>query len=162
MSGSRRPPARSGTILPQSALETLLAGSAGDTLRRAYWLETLDRLLRPQLPPDVASHARLGNVRQRQLVFLVDAPVWHTRLRMATPALLEAARGIGLEVDGVIIKPRTPLPTAPQAPLPPPRPGTRQQLAAILALLEADTTPAPPSVGKTPSSQNGRSGITGS
>jgi len=89
-----------------------LSGTSADPIRRALWLDALDQRLRPCLPPSLAAHARLANVTGAQattgagmagvklaglkLVFLVDSPVWHARLRLATPELLDAARSIGL------------------------------------------------------------------
>jgi len=83
-------------------------------LRRARWLDAVDQLLRPHLPPGVAAHARLANVRGNRLVFVVDAPVWHAKLRLATHTLIDAARSVGLEVDALGIK----LTTQPLQPLP--------------------------------------------
>ncbi|MCR6497351.1 DUF721 domain-containing protein [Thermomonas sp. S9] len=73
-------------------------------MRRAQWLAAVDQLLRPHLPAGLAAHARLANVRGRRLVFLVDAPAWHARLRLASPGLIDAARSLGLEVEAVGIK----------------------------------------------------------
>lgn len=110
-------------------------------MRRALWLDAVDQLLRPHLPPGSAAHARLANVRGDKLVFVVDAPVWHARLRLAAPALIDAARSIGLEVNDMGVRTTT----APLRPLPPatarrtPMSATGQsELAAALALLRSD------------------------
>ena len=100
MPGSRSTPPSG----PRGALQALLTDPAGDTLRRAQWLDTLDQLLRPHLPPELAAHARLANVRGDRLVFIVDSPVWHARLRLATPALIDAARSVGLDVAGLSVR----------------------------------------------------------
>lgn len=76
-------------------------------MRRALWLEAVDLRLRPYLPQPLAAHAQLANVDRGRLVFLVDAPVWHARLRMVAPQLLDAARSLGLEVSSLAIKIRT-------------------------------------------------------
>lgn len=73
-------------------------------MRHALKLDALDRELRPLLPPQLASHVRLANVAGDRLVFLVDSPVWHARLRLAADELLDAARSIGLEVRDIAIK----------------------------------------------------------
>ena len=73
-------------------------------MRHALRLDALDRELRPLLPPQLAPHVRLANVAGDRLVFLVDSPVWHARLRLAADELLDAARSIGLEVRDVAIK----------------------------------------------------------
>ncbi len=100
---------------PQAALDALLAGAAGgNPIRRAMWLDELDRRLRPLLPPSLAAHARLANIDGGKLVFVVDSPVWHARLRLAANDLLNAARSIGLDVTQVVVK-TTVQPPAPRA-----------------------------------------------
>lgn len=89
---------------PQVALDALLGGEAGDPIRRALWLEALDLQLRPCLPVGLAAHARLANIDRGRLVYLVDAPVWHARLRLAATDVLDAARSIGLEVTDLVVK----------------------------------------------------------
>lgn len=102
MSNSRsRPPGPRG---PQDALGALLAGDSGNPIRRAMQLDALDHLLRPHLPPSLAAHARLANINGAKLVFVVDSPVWHARMRLAAPALLDAARSAGLQVTEVVAK----------------------------------------------------------
>ena len=137
---------------PRTALDALLAGKTGGTLRRARWLDAVDQLLRPALPVGVNAHARLANVRGSTLVFVADAPVWHAKLRLATPELIAAARSIGLEVDAVTIKlatrPWQPHP-ATVAPRPPPSAASQKGLAAALALLRAPTAEDAGSLHKT-------------
>ncbi|QNP41343.1 DUF721 domain-containing protein [Lysobacter solisilvae (ex Woo and Kim 2020)] len=89
---------------PQPALDALLAEPAGDPIRRALWLDGLDRQLRPLLPPMLAPHARLANFERGRLVFVVDAPVWRAKLRLAAPELLDAAQSIGLEATELVVK----------------------------------------------------------
>jgi hypothetical protein len=96
---------------PRVALEALLTGATADPIRRALWLDALDQRLRPHLPPSLAAHVRLANVNGVQLVFLVDAPVWHARLRLATAELLDAARSVGLDVREVVIRTATHAPS---------------------------------------------------
>lgn len=133
---------RSGSSrLPREALDALFAGSAADPLRRALWLDTLERQLRPHLPPALAAHARFANVQGRKLVFVVDSPVWHARLRLASADLLDAARSVGLECDAVVVRtttaPLRPEPPAPRRPRPM-SPGTREALRAALDSLGVD------------------------
>lgn len=80
---------------------------SGDPLRRALWLDALDRQLRPYLPSSLAGRCRLANVKDEQLVFLVDSPVWHAKLRLAEQQLIDAARSIGLTVTRVTVKTAT-------------------------------------------------------
>ena len=143
MPGSRSapPPGATPPAGPRAALDALLAGSAGDTLRRARWLDAVDQLLRPHLPPMLAAHARLANVRAGKLVFVVDAPVWHARLRLAAPALVDAARSVGLDVADVAVRTTSePLrpqlrPAKPRAPM---SAAAQSELEAALALLRSD------------------------
>ncbi|WP_242112274.1 DUF721 domain-containing protein [Luteimonas aquatica] len=133
MSDSRsRPPDRS--AVPRAALDALLAEPAGDPLRRALWLDELDRRLRPLLAPPLAAHARLANVDGAKLVFVTDSPVWHAKLRLAADTLLDAARSIGLDVSKVTVK------TATRSSAPPaqgPRPAKPMSAHAREALREA-------------------------
>lgn len=138
-----RPP-RSPSV-PRAALDALLADPAGNPLRRAAWLEELDRRLRPRLPPLVAAHARLANVDRDRLVFVVDAPVWQARVRLAAVEVIEAAQSLGLKVSVVVAK--VALPPLHSQPSPTARPisaAAQQGLRDALALLrESSTTPAP-------------------
>lgn len=141
MPDSRPTPTPAPSAGPRAALEALLAGPSGGTLRRALWLDAVDQLLRPHLPPELAAHTRLANVRGDKLVFVVNAPVWHARLRLATPGLIDIARSIGLEVNDVRVKTTTaPLrPTPPATAHRPPVSATAQSgLATALALLRTE------------------------
>jgi len=73
-------------------------------IRRARWLDTLGRHLHAHLPSPLNQHARLTNIQDDALVYLVDSPIWHTRLRLSSEILLNAARGIGLEVSSLRIR----------------------------------------------------------
>ncbi|WP_353101727.1 DUF721 domain-containing protein [Stenotrophomonas lactitubi] len=96
---------------PKPALDVVMADKSGNPLRRAMWLDALDRQLRPQLPPPLRSRCRLANVDGEHLVFLVESPVWHAKLRLAEAQLLDAARSIGLKATRVTIKTASPTPT---------------------------------------------------
>lgn len=124
---------------PKQALDALMQGAAGDPVRRAMWLDALDQRLRVCLPPSLAAHARLANVSGDRLVFLVDGPVWHAKLRMAGPQLLDAARSLGLEVTTLAIRVGTPASVpgaaAPQAA----KPLSAEAQRALQAALEHDT-----------------------
>ena len=113
MSDYRSPPSPPS---PQDALDVLMAAPAGNTLRRALWLDSVDRRLRPHLPHSLAAHARLANYeRGGRLVFVVDAPVWRAKMRLAAPELLDAARSIGLDAAELIVKTTTPVTASPQS-----------------------------------------------
>lgn len=79
------------------------------------WLDELDQRLRPLLPPSLAAHARLANYERGRLVFVVDAPVWRAKVRLAAPELLDAARSIGLDAAELIVKTTTPTTASPQS-----------------------------------------------
>lgn len=150
MPGSRSTPPEAGAAAPagpRAALDALLADAAGNPVRRAMWLDAVDQLLRPFLPPVVAAHARLANVRGDRLVFVVDAPAWHARVRLATRELVDAARSVGLDVAGVSVRttlqPLRPLPPAarsakPNASAAHPSRLEAAHLEAALALLRSD------------------------
>jgi hypothetical protein len=89
---------------PVAALDAVMKGKSGNPLRRAMWLDELDSALRPYLPPPLAGQCRLANVDGEHLVFLVQSPLWHARLRLAENTLIDAARSIGLKVTRVTIK----------------------------------------------------------
>ena len=109
MSRSRsNSPTTRGPNGPQVAIDALLGGETSDPgkacLRRALWLEALDLQLRPCLPPGLAAHVRLANIDRGRLVYLVDAAVWHARMRLAATDILDAARSFGLEVTDLVVK----------------------------------------------------------
>lgn len=138
---SKDRPARSPSV-PQPALDALLAAPAGNPIRRALWLDELDRRLRPHLPPLVAAHARLANVDRDRLVLVVDAPVWQARVRLATEDILKAARSVGLVASVVVVKVGSPpLRSQPSPTVRPMSDAAREALRSALASL-ADA-PAP-------------------
>jgi hypothetical protein len=103
--------------------------------------------LRPLLPPTLAPHARLANFERGRLVFIVDAPVWRAKLRLAGPELLDAARSIGLEATELVIRTTVSSPADPVSP-PQANPRTRPMsktardaLQAALASLQKPDVP---------------------
>lgn len=121
MSRSRPPTSPPTSGGPKEALAALLGADASDpgthSLRRALWLDALDQQLRPRLPPGLAAHARLANIDRGRLVYLVDAPVWHARMRLAATELLDAARSLGLEANDLVVRTATgPLGLRPSSP----------------------------------------------
>ncbi len=110
---------------------------AGNPIRRALWLDGLDRRLRPCLPPSLAAHARLANFERGRLVYVVDAPVWRAKLRLAAPELLDAARSIGLDAAEFVVKTTIPPPAAaPARKAKPMSAATQAALRAALASLD--------------------------
>ncbi len=129
---------------PQAPLDALLGDAAFDPLRRALWLDALDQRLRPCLPPALAAHVRLANLDGGRLVFVVDAPVWHAKLRLAAPEVLDAARSLGLGVTELVVKVTT-SPAAPQQRVDPkvrPMSAAAQEdlRAALASLKDPDAT----------------------
>jgi len=114
-SDSKPRPRKGGPSTPRAALDALLAEPAGGPVRRAIWLDELDQRFRPLLPPSLAAHARLANFERGRLVFVVDAPVWRAKMRLAAPELLDAARSIGLDAAELIVKTTTPVIASPQS-----------------------------------------------
>ena len=98
--------------------------------------------VRALLPPDLRSHCLGASREADQLTLVTEAPVWATRLRFATPALLVdyAQRGDPLTRIQIRIAP----PTAPAAvadvPAPVTRPGpdVATHLEAVAASLGDD------------------------
>ena len=144
MSDFKYKPAKSSRLpsTPTAALDALLAVPAGDTIRRALWLDELDRRLRPLLPFPLDAHARLANFEPGRLVYLVDSPVWRAKLRLHAPELLQGARSIGLDAAELIIK--TSLPS--RAPAPPAPGKTVTMSAAAKQAFEAALASLKPSV----------------
>ncbi|MFK3647027.1 DciA family protein [Lysobacter enzymogenes] len=107
----KRPPSRRPSA-PRIALDALMEDTAGNPIKRALWLEDLDLRLRPYLPPSLAAHARLANFERGRLVYVVDAPVWRAKLRLAAPEMLDAARSVGLKAAELVVKTTIPQPAA--------------------------------------------------
>ncbi len=99
----------------QSALSAALAGDSNALIERAMQLHALDRQLRQSLPEPLASHVRLGNLRQDRLVFLADTPAWASRLRLHAGILVDAARAAGLPATEIAVKVATMRPVPPDA-----------------------------------------------
>ncbi len=144
MSDSKSKPRRAG--IAQPALQAALTDAATDPVRRAMWLDALEQQLRPCLPPALAPHCRLANVAGKRLVFIVDSPVWHARLRLAAPELINVAQSIGLAVTEVTAKTSlAPLSKPAQDPVVPVSEASRRGLQAALDLLSTpDSAGAPP------------------
>lgn len=128
---------------PRAVLDALAADASGRSpIQRALWLDGLDRSLRRHLSPSLAAHARLANVDGARLVYLVDSPLWNASLRLAAPALLEAARSRGLDVQELRVRTTTqPLfpPARVEATALPLSASAPEGLRAALASLRAST-----------------------
>lgn len=118
----------------RSALSAALASNSGHLIERAVKLHSLDRQLRQSLPEPLASHVRLGNLRDGKLVFLADSPLWRERLRLYADVLLDTAYVAGIAAATVVVKVATMRPVPPDV-APPTRlsPAAREVLLAAAA-----------------------------
>lgn len=147
MSESRTSAAKNATAsrFPRAALDALRTDPAGKVLQRAQWLDAIDRLLRPKLPSELRLHVRLSNIRERTLVYLVDAPIWHAKLRLAATDVVASAQAEGLEVTAlnVRVSPQPLWPTPPRS-TPPANAVSKAERIAVaeaLALLSQEDPP---------------------
>jgi hypothetical protein len=99
--------------LPRHALEALKGSGLASVIERARWLDALDPLLRQSLPATLAGQCKLANVDDKNLVFLVNAPVWKAKLRLHANTLLDAAAAAGLSARTLVVKVSPPEPEAP-------------------------------------------------
>ncbi|GAB6195797.1 DUF721 domain-containing protein [Lysobacter xanthus] len=132
---------RKATGPARAPLDAVLDGPGGDPVRRAVWLDDLDGRFRPYLPEALAAHARLANFDGGRLVFVVDAPVWQAKLRLAIPELLQAARSLGLAASDVVIRTSPGIPadrTAVKAPRPMSAASQQALQAALASLRDVD------------------------
>lgn len=66
------------------------------------------------------NHCRLGNLDAGKLVYLVDAPIWTTKLRQHADVLLDAATKAGLQARALTIRVVAPHSAALDKPAPKP------------------------------------------
>jgi len=124
----------------RAALSAALSSDPGRLIERAMQLQALDRQLRQSLPEPLASHTRLGNLRNDKLVFLVDAPVWGLRLRLHANALLDAARAAGIRAGDIAVKVATMQPVPPDAAPPAPLSAAARETLRAAAAATGDET----------------------
>ena len=121
----------------RAPISVATSGDLGSVIERAALLRTLDAKLRQSLPEPLASHVRLGNMRDGRLVFLVDSPVWKARLRLYADVIRDAASAAGLVTGGMTVKVATMLPVPPDAAsLSPLTQAARDSLRAAAAAIE--------------------------
>jgi len=107
-------------------------------IQRALWLDALGKQLHCHLPPILAQHCQLANVRDNCLVFLVDSPIWHAKLRLASHQLIHAAQKIGLDVNQIHVKTaqiHLPVGNSPDHALPTVSEAARKGVQQVLACL---------------------------
>lgn len=59
-------------------------------LRKALELQKMTQAIKASLPLDCHPHIDVVGISENQLILLTDSPVWQTRLRMFSQAILEA------------------------------------------------------------------------
>ncbi len=136
-----------------------MSDAATDPVRHALWLDAMEQLLRPCLPPALAPHCKLGNVTGGKLVFIVDSPVWHAKLRLAAPELIDLARSVGFAATEVVAKTTTAAfqrPPAAGLAVKPMSEATRSALKAALASLDDPPSDDPDSTGPSGESIGGK------
>lgn len=96
---------------PPLALQAAAEAGLGPVIERARWLQRFDARLRQSLPAALAEHCHLANVDHDKLVFLVNAPVWKSKLRLHADVLLDAAAAAGHPARALVVKvvPATPI-----------------------------------------------------
>ncbi|RMH94193.1 DUF721 domain-containing protein [Lysobacter pythonis] len=131
-------PAQARKGQPKPALDAVLGEAAGDPLRRAMWLDALDRQWRSLVPINLRGHVRLGNVAGGRMSLLAESPLWASRARLAADELLLAARSIGLEAKHLQV--RVAHNASPPVPALEKRPTTASRTAVgeVLALLRKE------------------------
>ncbi|MBB5208792.1 DUF721 domain-containing protein [Chiayiivirga flava] len=130
-------PSTAGPSTFRAALTAATSGDTGSVVERAAHLRTLDKQLRQSLPEPLASHVRLGNVRDGRLVFLVDSPVWKAKLRLYADVIRDAASAAGISASAMTVKVATMLPVPPDAASPSPlTQAARDALRAAAATVE--------------------------
>lgn len=82
----------------------IVSSDAAGLATRAGQLAELGARLNCVLPSALAAQVQLANLRDGKLVFLATSPAWATRLRYSQALVLEAARQLGLDVQGLLVK----------------------------------------------------------
>lgn len=128
------------------SVRSLLSGRNGGLERlldRAHRLDELDKRVRAQLPPSLAVHCRVANIRAGTLILQTESAAVHGKLRFLLPQLtrrLRAEAGLA-ELKGIELR------VAPAAEMPSHGMERRAQLSEESAQLlkssaEATTDPA--------------------
>lgn len=123
------------TNKPRPITDIVQSGDVAGLAARAGQLAELGTRLGRVLPDALSAQVRFANLRNGKLVFFATSPAWATRLRYSQALLLEAARVLGLEVDGVVIKVAPPAAQPPQRPSSEPLSSTAASHLALAAKL---------------------------
>jgi hypothetical protein len=110
---SRRP----ANDAPRPITDIVLSSDVAGLATRAGKLADLGVRLNRVLPSALGAQVHLANLRDRKLVFLATSPAWATRLRYSQALVLEAARQLGLDAQGIVVKVAASLPAEPAGPV---------------------------------------------
>lgn len=102
---------------PRPITDIVLSSDVAGLATRAGKLADLGVRLNRVLPSALAAQVKLANLRDRKLVFLATSPAWATRLRYSQAIVLEAARQLGLDALGIMVKVAAPPPAEPAGPV---------------------------------------------
>ena len=69
---------------------------------QAKKLDQYTRILHKVLPIECREHVQVANIRQQNLMLITDSPVWTTRLRQLSPAILQFIRENSIDADQII------------------------------------------------------------
>ena len=61
-------------------------------VNQAEKLDQYTRILQKVLPIECRGHVQVANIRQQNLILITDSPVWTTRIRQLSPAILQFIR----------------------------------------------------------------------
>lgn len=107
---------------PLRPISSLLSGpqGLGGIIDRARELSRLDAKVKSVLPPSIAAHCAVANVRDATLVLTTTAGVFTARLRLMSPQIIAAMGEIGIEVTQVKFRVGyvPPPPPPPREPMP--------------------------------------------
>lgn len=71
-------------------------------VNQAKKLDQYTRILHKVLPIECREHVQVANIRQQNLMLITDSPVWTTRLRQLSPAILQFIRENSIDADQII------------------------------------------------------------
>lgn len=68
----------------------------GPMLRKARWLDEVNRLLWEQMDESLAKHCRVANVSNERLILVACSSAWSARLRFRVPEILGRLERLGI------------------------------------------------------------------
>lgn len=102
---------------PRSVAQLLSTGPLPRLLDHSRLLARLDQALQTALPPDLAPHCQVLNLRDQTLTLAAQGSAWAARLRYQVPALLQHfARQRNVTVRTIHVKVASPTQTLAKKP----------------------------------------------